>query len=130
LHNKYQNKGFQAVFVTYIEGNKEGKDVNLADELAFDRKHWYEEDSIPSSLKIGVFEPAMKKDTTKGGRKYEQPYFSQTYLASGFPTYIFVDDHGIIRHIQVGHSDDVEQRFAGVIEKLTRTMGTGASGTR
>jgi hypothetical protein len=132
LHNKYQKNGFQAVFVTYIEGNKEGKDMELKDELAFDRNHWYVEDTIAPSMRVAVVDPPLKAgaDTLKGRGKRENPYFFDSYMANAFPTYFFVDDHGIIRHIQIGHSDDLEQSFAKVIERLTKTMGTGASGTR
>jgi hypothetical protein len=132
LHNKYQKDGFQAVFVTYIEGDKEGKEVSLADELEFDRKHWYVEDSISPTMRVGVFNPPMKAgaDTLKGRGKRENPYFFESYLANAFPTYVFVDDRGIVRYVQIGHSDDLEQRFAEVIERLTKSMGAGATGTR
>jgi hypothetical protein len=132
LHNRYEKSGFQAVFVTYIEGDKEGKELGLTDEIAFDKKHWYVDEAISSTMKIAVVDPPLKAgaDTLKGRSKRENPYFFDSYLANAFPTYIFVDDHGIIRHVQIGHSDDLEQRFAEVIERLTKTVGTGASGTR
>jgi hypothetical protein len=44
--------------------------------------------------------------------------------------YGMVGQQGVVRYVQVGHSEDLEQRFAEVIERLIESMGTGTSGTR
>jgi hypothetical protein len=108
------------VFVTYQEGTVSGKEMTLAEELEYDRKHWVDEYGIKFRIGVTETKPAAK------GKRRENPYFFETYSANAFPTYILVDRKGVVRFVQIGHREDLEAKFGALIE---RYLGE-ASGTR
>jgi thiol-disulfide isomerase/thioredoxin len=154
LAAKYQSHGYQPMFVSLIEGKGMNKPDTIDAELAYDRKHWVEGDSITFPIaiydtKFVIVPPskndfASKPDSVAGKplrvpkdstgdstraaapQRREEPIVFKEYLADGYPTYYFIDKNGIIRDIQVGHREDLEQRFAGIIERLLAEAGRDA----
>ena len=120
LHNKYQKQGFQAVFVTKIEGHtKDYKDTaSIADELEYDRHHWVDSGEI--SFPIAIADAPKRPD----GKMREDPQYMKDYCVTAFPTYVFIDSQGVVQYVQVGHRDDLEERFAKIIEKILPKAGT------
>ena len=150
LAAKYQAQGYHPIFVSLIEGTGMDKPAIVDSELAYDRKHWVDGDSIAFPIAIYdtkvVVRPPPKKDSTSKrdsvsakADKVEtdsaadstdeerqhrgRPLFFSEYLVDGYPLYYFIDKNGIIRDVELGYSTDMEQRFAGIIERLLAEPG-------
>jgi hypothetical protein len=111
LYEKYGARGFQPTYVSLIEGEVRGKPVTIDEEVAFDRSYWTGE--YHTKFPIAIY----NTKTPEKDKIRERPAIFETYGAS-YPTYCFIDKKGTLRYIQVGHSGNIEQRFAEIIEGL------------
>jgi thiol-disulfide isomerase/thioredoxin len=122
LHEQYQPKGLQVMFVGLIEGSVPGvrkmETATEAEELAYDREVWVEEDSI--SFPIALLPVVIPPDYKGRRSELKSPPLLDQYAVASYPAYYFIDKKGIVRFV-AGYCNDPGLRFAAVIEKLLAT---------
>jgi len=118
LSDRYRGRGADVMFVGSVDGEIDGTPAPLDQELAYDKKYWVIDDSL--SFPIGIIDTHETKGADGKAYRPDPPLFSR-YELGGIPEYIFVDRHGIIRYVQVGHTRDLEERFTKVLDQLLKS---------
>lgn len=109
LAARFRGDDFQAVMVTDLYGNFEGRPATPAQELADDSAYYGAHWAIPFPVAILV-PPADGASAAT----------DQAYHLGGYPQIVVVDKHGVIRQIVSGWDRGNEERLAQVVARLER----------